>query len=383
MPLFLFAVILLAIFCAVFTCCSAGDSQEKDYGNIGEDEEIKVDDVSKNASQDNYTMENEDTGIRILSYMNLDTPVYGLMVKENNAYIGQNYAVVVVDVKDKSRPLKAGLIKDEQWSDRKGWAINLCSDGEIIYLGYDHKLDIFNIADTARPVFISGLELDGFDMKVRCGSGRIFIAASTTGTDRPEDTRLYTIDVADPHNPEIKNNRTIGIPVYGMEIKGDIIFLAGTSEFVIMDVSDIGNPAILSRTSIEGWGNDVAVGEGFACMVGSNGLTVFDISNMEKPEIIKELGIGGYGQKIFIEDNKAYVLLNSENAGYNLMVIDIEDSFNPEITGSLYLEGIPQQICVDGNYIYVACTGIYEYPEDQGEPEYIFGRLYILEQAGP
>jgi hypothetical protein len=374
----IFIIIIIAVLLITFSIISYWLSTRNESTSIPviEDEDIQISEIDI-LDAETGLKEEQLFDLNIFSHIDLSTPTYSLLVNEDLVFIGRNYEVDIISVADKKNPQKISSIKDPLWGKEFGWAIEMAINNQL-YIGENHKLSIVNIDDLYDLVFMSSVDIDGFDLKIIPEEKFLYIAASIPAVEKSENTNLYVIDISDPYNPKVVVKINIKDSFYCMDKSDDLIYLAGSGKIVIIDISDLKNPFILKEIKIDGWGNDIYIDNDTIYMAGSEGFTIIDISRADYPVVIKKLDLGGYGQKISLLDDNAYILSNRENSNGNLLIVNIDDLENPEIILDSSINGIPRQIFVDREYIYITCADIYEYYDNQ-EADFIAGRFYLIE----
>ena len=118
-----------------------------------------------------------------------------------------------------------------------------------------------------------------------------------------------------------------------MVLDGKTLFVANkTSGLSIVDISDIYNPKVISRTPSVGQNYGIAKKGNFIFMADNlAGLIVYDVTNVKKPINVAELAVKGEAWDVKIKDNYAYVAAGL--AG--LVVVDITDPKAPKAVTTL------------------------------------------------
>jgi hypothetical protein len=121
---------------------------------------------------------------------------------------------------------------------------------------------------------------------------------------------------------------------YALVITDNIAFTAKSSQFYILDLSDIYNPILIYGDSIDAEStvneiSSIAVVNDLAYLTCRNGLVILDISSYESPVVLSQLITEEYLDNITIDDNFAYV----GTADYSFLVFDVSDPENPAEIG--------------------------------------------------
>lgn len=118
-----------------------------------------------------------------------------------------------------------------------------------------------------------------------------------------------------------------------MVLDGKLLFVANKAAGLsIVDISDIYNPRVVSRTPSVGQNYGIAKKGNFVFMADNlAGLMVYDVTNIKKPLRVAELALKGEAWDVKIKDNYAYIAAGL--AG--LVVVDITDPKAPKEVTSL------------------------------------------------
>ncbi len=116
-------------------------------------------------------------------------------------------------------------------------------------------------------------------------------------------------------------------------LEGKLLYVANKAAGLsIVDISDVYNPKVVSRTASVGQNYGIAKKGNFVFMSDNlAGLLVYDVTNIKKPVKISEFAVKGEAWDVKIKDNYAYVAAGL--AG--LVVVDITDPKTPKMVTSL------------------------------------------------
>lgn len=169
----------------------------------------------------------------------------------------------------------------------------------------------------------AGLAASGIDL-VKRGFSKYIIMSSNKGSVEKND--FWIIDVTDKTAIYLVSSIHTGPNLNDVDAFGNYAFVANndsTDQLVVIDISDLSNPAAIA----------------YASLVGVNPAGSF-------PE----------GREIFYYNNRVYVGTR-ETAGPEFHIFDVSDPANPVHLGSRELNHTIRQIIVRGNYAYLATSG--------------------------
>ncbi|MBL7961084.1 tandem-95 repeat protein [bacterium] len=118
-----------------------------------------------------------------------------------------------------------------------------------------------------------------------------------------------------------------------MVLDDKLLFVANkVAGLSIVDISDIYNPKVVSRTRSVGQNYGIAKKGNFVYMADNlAGLLVYDVTNIKKPVIVAELAVKGEAWDVKVKDNYAYIAAGL--AG--LVVVDITEPKAPKVITTL------------------------------------------------
>jgi len=192
--------------------------------------------------------------------------------------------------------------------------------------------------------------------------GVVLVGATTTPDYATTTTRLavaggITSTVGDPLLVgSVVSGITMDVP-FGVDVQQGYAYVTslGSDSVTVVDVNDPANPAIIgfvsSSTALSG-PRDIEVVGKYAYVAASSHFTILDISNPSDPQIVSALADPSSAWGLTVVGDKAYIA----DRNTDLRVVDISDPLNPfEIVsfsdGSL---SNVNDIEVRGNYAYTA-----------------------------
>ena len=217
--------------------------------------------------------------------------------------------------------------------------------GDFAYLLGDLGLYIFNISDPSSPNLDSFLQLrdaSSFSsiFRISLEGNYIFVSGSKD---------IIICDVSDPYNPFIKGSLEKAGIAYDLCVKGDLAYLTSLGEsslppynifkgFEIVDVIDKANPQQISFTDLGEDALGIAVDSGYAFIltkhldspqIYSTNIYIYDISNSDNPVELNVKNFPFVSSRITISNNFAYLSTNN-----GLKILDISNRIEPVLIGS-------------------------------------------------
>jgi hypothetical protein len=277
----------------------------------------------------------------------IDTPsnATGVAVANGWAWVADGNAVVAVDVRTPSRPVKGASFATT--------ATSLTSAGSRLYVLDGLKLKVIDVTNAGAPALRS--TTDGFGAQGIAVVGNTAFLASPDVNAATKRGGLYTIDVTVPTTPRVLTNVYGGFDNWGVGVSGTLAAVAGNGlGLKIVNLVDPAAPRVVG--SVAGTMKGVAVAGQYAyaiVVVPGNParieFTTVDLRNPAAPVIVGRATLPG-GTGVQVVGRYAYV--SASTAG--LLILDIISPTAPRIVGSLDTAGSAQGVAVVNGYAYVA-----------------------------
>jgi hypothetical protein len=255
---------------------------------------------------------------------------------ENHAFRPANSALEIYDIGDPARPRIVGLLAVE------GLIADLVVNGGIAYLaGAGDWLRVVDVSDPAAPTEVRVIEGTGDAI---CLSGPYLYTAHV-------DTGVHIFDISSPTEPVEVG--CFPMLVHGIAVVGELAYVTGGNDLLVLDVSDKEHPAEVGRLEQwNGWGSQIRVSGDHAFVVGEWGLTVADISDPSAPALAVQCSLppGSTGADFAVWGGYAYVPTSKGGA----TVVDISSPTEPTIAGSCSTPGHTYGIAVTEGHAYAA-----------------------------
>ncbi len=188
----------------------------------------------------------------------------------------------------------------------------------------------------------------------------------------PNTARLDIIDVDDPANIILLGSLTFSVPSSYYTVPVNVVlrnnylyismFCGG---FVIIDVTDVSNPSLVSYWSLPnpGWGDSLSgiLVEGNYLYGGfdyNHGLGIFDISDLNHPFLVSNYGGISFARYVAKKGN--YVFVSTYYGGY-IRIFDVSNPASPVLVNNIYTPGVATYIGeISGDYYYIPdCRNTY------------------------
>ncbi|MEO0122595.1 MAG: T9SS type A sorting domain-containing protein [candidate division WOR-3 bacterium] len=269
---------------------------------------------------------------------------------ENNKYtfVSLHGSILILNVNDPSHPQKIKEIghPGEGWlNPLQGCGIAVYDTLFLIACGH-YGLWIYNIAVPSNPVRLSTCKTPRAS-NVAVSGNYAYVADAESG--------LIIIDISDLTSPQIISNFYIPPPGGVDVVVSDTIAYVAGDEVWIINISNPYQPALISIwnphnlleavTQIDKEGNFLYVTE---TGISVCGFWIIDVSNPSNPISADSIRVG-WARYIDASGQYAYC-----TAGVGLMILNISNPYNsyPIVTLNIGEDG--QGLCSAGNYVYVA-----------------------------
>ncbi len=285
----------------------------------------------------------------LIGRMDISGQAIDINISGNYAYLTNDLGILyVIDIKDKENPEIVGRCKGVESAN-----IVIVKD-DYAYISYTE--------------WVSN---DNNDFQTNCG--------------------FYVVDIKDKENPRLAGNYNTGEnnnkSVFGMFIDKDYAYIntsveegnLETSSLEIIDISEIGNPEIVSEFEIDGLPSSIWIENDIAFVnvnfydyekredINESKLLVINIEDKNSPEIINSCRIPSNSWGLYVTQDNAYISSSQsdeDNRSYTeslLQIVDIGDLSDLRIVGKCKIPGGAWEIDSAGDYIYISSLsgGIY------------------------
>jgi len=232
----------------------------------------------------------------------------------------------ILKLMDTSDPDQAELVSTFK---SYGPIMDLILDQNFAYLAINNQgLQIIDISDVQSPEMAGFIVISGWTPRIAKKGKYLFYS---------KHDHLYTLDVSDPENPEIKYDLDVENDFETIKVSGNLLYGGkGYYGYGIIDITDPESPAII----IEGdhpdnYLNDMTIRDQTAYFVSFDSLYVFDISDLSD---IKKLHSEFFDSGIFVEiiNGDTLILMSSYS---NAKILDISNKLDPVLLATNSFSG--------------------------------------------
>ncbi len=291
----------------------------------------------------------EIAGFKLVS--KLKTPGFceDVAIDNNIVYLSQGEGgLAIIDI---SNPLSP-IIKKSLFQDLRGYSKKIAIKGTTVYLAAgSYGVSVVDASNPDNPTVVAtNLEMRPAKDVMVFGNF-LFTSISEQG--------VKVADISEPTTPDIAG-RVQTLPGYSRSntMTKDSILITSCGEmglgFTNMKNLKSGFETFSSLKwfDIEGYTEATALSDDGRYLIaacGNSGIIIIDISNVIEPKIISSLMPGGYANDVLVYKDK--VLVSSSNRG--LQIISIAEVSNPKLLGTIPLNDITG-ITMNSKYVVAA-----------------------------
>ncbi|MDD3803329.1 MAG: T9SS type A sorting domain-containing protein [bacterium] len=336
--------------------------------------EEPIEDVQPNWATDSLNV----SGVGRVPYFG---EAYDVFIVDTLAYVCMGYNLVILNIKDKSKPILLGYI-DTPYDARGVYVL-----GIYAYIANgDYGLRIINISNPLEPTYVGSYNTPGYALNVYVLDSYAYVADGYYGLriiniSNPleptyvgyyntsgfawdvyvsgsyayvddYDYGLRIINISNPASPiEIGYYNTPG-HAKGFYVSDSYAYVADSYEGLrIIDITNPASPSEVGYYDTLWDASGVYVLGNYAYVTDSyEGLRIISISNPANPIEVGYYDTPGDADGIYVLDNYAYVA----DYDYGLRIIDISNPASPTEPGYYMIPGLVYGVYVLGNYAYVA-----------------------------
>jgi hypothetical protein len=222
-----------------------------------------------------------------------------------------------------------------------GNLVSVFVSGDYVYTArFDGLVEIINISHPETPHLVGSIFIPEHIPGVR---GRIIV--SDTLAFILGQSNIHVVNISNPAEPVY---RTAWIYyAKDMIVSGHLAYLTAGSDFIILDISDVQSPEILS--SISGGFEGICLNDTVIYCVdhgGSVALWTIDVSNPLAPVYLSNtLDLPAYSNSdIAYSDDHVFIV-----SGDNVWTIDVHDPANPITVDTMMIKTMTNKICIDND----------------------------------
>ncbi|MDX1811554.1 MAG: PKD domain-containing protein, partial [Gammaproteobacteria bacterium] len=265
-------------------------------------------------------------------------------VEGSIAYLSQySTGIQLIDLSDPTQPKSKSRIKP----------VNLSTYGVVSRENKAYVLDgdllrIFDVSDTSAPVFLGDHKVTSlltsdavFTQDVDVSNNVAFV---TFGTE------MEILDVSQASNVQLLGRHTSSNRITNVRVYGNLAYVANLDGIEILDVSNASVPKVVGlfpQSSVY----DVIVRGGVAYVASFSGLYILDVSNPAKISQLSFTTTIGYIRSIALKEN--FLFVGDTYTG--VQVFDVSKPGNPTVVGKFAKTSVPS-IGVLANYFLTTST---------------------------
>lgn len=309
---------------------------------------------------------------------------HAIKVRNNIAYVGIGPRLVVLDVHDRTHPVRLGQTEPLGY-----YVTDIAIQGALAYVAtHQGGFKIIHIADPAHPRLLSSWTFYPYYSSVEAVAVQGDYAFVLL-----QDSGLHVFDVSNPAAPQQIATYEFNGPgldeANDMAIAGDTAYVITWDYFALLDISDPFDPRLISIAPIGVHPRQIEVEGNYAYIAdsGPGALKVVDVSNPQAPQLVAQLGTESYvdGWALGLGDGRVY--LHNDVNNYALSVIDRTDPTQPvwrgsapmitPLTGAVAVVGTDVLACDWYGAVRVIDAADADYPLEIGQYDDLAHSLWI------
>ncbi|HEY0605168.1 MAG TPA: hypothetical protein VGD58_19775, partial [Herpetosiphonaceae bacterium] len=261
-------------------------------------------------------------------------------VVSGRAYLTVQYGMQIVDVSDPASPALRGSYNPPWYIDQ------VDSAGSLVYVvSLWGGMHIVDASDLARPQLRGFYPGTIYDLQVV--DDLAYLATSSA---------FQIIDVSDPDAPTLLSSRSINLGAVNVVVRGNLAYVHTSTGLTIFNVSDPSNPATLGSygtqfMGINATGLDVAGDFAYltsrrCIQVCGGGLEIVDVSNPSSPTL---RGIyEQYADGVDVVGDRAYILHDQ------IDIVDVSNPAQPRLSGTYHSPNFAKALHFQDGRAYIA-----------------------------
>jgi hypothetical protein len=228
--------------------------------------------------------------------------------------------------------------------------LDVCIQGDYAYtVSERHGLHIFNISDTANPVWVNWVDTPGSPQGVAVQGAYAYVADTWSG--------LQIIDIDPPESAYIVTTVDTPYSAVGVAVSGGYAYIADDeSGLQIIDVDPPESAHIVLALDIP-YTRQVVVSGNYANAIDlfygdppHSRLYVIDIQQPESAYVVNTIDMPSQARKVAASDGYAYVNVNDNG----LQIVDVDPPESAYIVNSVATPNFNDGLAVSNGYAYVA-----------------------------
>lgn len=227
-----------------------------------------------------------------------------------------------------------------------GWKtrVALSADGRIACLGEGIALTVLDVSDRSRPVRAGALRLPEEVTGVAIDGNLAYVSAYGEG--------LLIVDISTPGQPLLRGQYRTGSYVYGVAVAGGRAYLVGSNALEVVDVTQPSTPTRLGGCEISE-GRDVAASGNYVYVAtgySAGNVQVIDVTDPQHPRAVGNLATPRGLPSLCLAGTRLYAAGGSGG----VYIVDVANPIAPALLGSYDTPGFAGGVAAQGQRVYVA-----------------------------
>ncbi|MEW5796650.1 MAG: hypothetical protein AB1772_09870 [Candidatus Zixiibacteriota bacterium] len=215
--------------------------------------------------------------------------------------------------------------------------------GTHLYLDRGRSgLYIYDISNPEYPILKDSTELTG--------SGRRLLCSASNYLFRACDDQVQILGIGDPFSPTLvstlqypESESPVSYPMFGLAVSGNIL-LVGALDLLVIDISTISQPAVLSRVDVPQIAVDIGIKDDTLAVVsclsdgqppGVSTLSIYDFADPIHPALRGSLEKSGALNAVSLSGDFAFLA----GGPTGVAAVDISDPYYPQLRWCLAPRG--------------------------------------------
>lgn len=272
----------------------------------------------------------------------LNTPgfAFDVVVEGNLAYVADGGSGVrIIDVSDPTVPVLLGVY------DTPNQAHGIDVEGDLCYVADrgNSGIIVLDVTDPTAPFLVGGLVMSADTWNIQVQGDVAYVADTSAG--------LGVLDVSEPSSPVLIGSLDPGT-VRQLVVSGDRVYVAGYSEFHIIDITNPAAPGLVESWTTPGICSGVALAGEFVVLADgtAGGMSVLEVRDVipQPIELNSQFSTSGNILDLRVAGDLAYLV----EAGGTFKVVDIS-GLAPIAVSSTYI-GSVGALELAGNIAYLS-----------------------------
>ncbi len=283
------------------------------------------------------------------SYFSTPNEAYSVVVHENDAYLGTEASLLILDVSNETAPQQIGSFKltDAQWSQFRGFHY---ANGSVYatVLGKDLPFLVLDVTNPGEPQERVSHETPGTITSLCTSTSQLFVSSYNS---------LFVYDLNGSSLPVLQQKYADFGNCGFMQFYGSNLFIAYEEgeKFVIVDAK---NPANLTKLGeykepSDLIGHFAVQGRNAYLQTYGNKLEIIDLTNYEAPQRVASLTLPGEARDIAAKDTLVFSAYRKSPSNRGVEIYSAASPANPLLIIRISTDGTPNAVWVKEDTLYI------------------------------